>query len=123
MRVIDTDYTSFLLLYQCREEYEGVDDIETALTTDKDYNKIHHQAISILVRDPNSMTEERIEELIQTLKEKVPGHDFSRSHERQVQDAEKCPKGDLFKSEGAISQKQIMDLIEEHDGPEIHDEL
>lgn len=84
MRVIDTDYTSFLLLYQCREEYEGVDDIETALTTDKDYNKIHHQAISILVRDPTSMSEERIEELIQTLKEKVPGHDFSLSHERQV---------------------------------------
>ena len=42
MRVIDTDYTSYMLLYQCREEFEGVEDVETALAAEDDHKRIHH---------------------------------------------------------------------------------
>ena len=56
MRVIDTDYTSYMLLYQCREEFEGVEDLETAFAAEDDHKRVHHQAISILVRDPSKIS-------------------------------------------------------------------
>jgi hypothetical protein len=93
LRVLDTDYDTYLVVYHCNEDF--------------DEELYHTRSISIYARDPKT----DMEELIKKLKVKVPGVDFDETH--GILDHTLCPEGDLFKTEDAIIESAINDDEEE----------
>ena len=52
MRILDTDYKNYMLLYHCIEDYPEVTENETSHDVHSKFT--HQRSISILLRDPNS---------------------------------------------------------------------
>jgi len=73
----------------------------------------HTRQISVFVRDPHSLTEERFNELVEKLKKMVPGARLWMSHGRVNQDKKVCPEGDWFEHHAAKSHAQADEEIEE----------
>lgn len=68
----------------------------------------HSQAISLFVRNANSLSEDQYEKLKAQLHEQVPEHDFTITHINLVHDLEKCMgTGDIFSHPEAVSQEQF----------------
>ena len=63
--------------------------------------------ISVFIRNPEKMTEERMEEIKNLVKEKIPGHDFEAFHVPVFHHDDVCLPGDIFKHENA---KKYNDL-------------
>jgi hypothetical protein len=99
MRVLDTDYDSYLLMYHCNEDF--------------DEELYHTRSISVYVRDHGT----DVTELIEKLKAKVPGVDFEETH--GLINHSLCPEGDLFLTEDAVVEGSHDD--EENLGEEIDD--
>ena len=113
MRILDTDYDTYLLMYHCNED---VDEVEL----------YHTRSISVYVRDPEHPD---IKQLIEKLKAKVPGIDFDETH--GLVNHSLCPEGDLFLTEDAVVEGQFDydeyieedEMMEEPEDVEIHDEF
>lgn len=84
LRVLDTDYETYMLVYHCNE------DVEEEL--------YHTRSISIYARNPKT----NIRDLIDKLKSKVPGADFDSTH--GIIDHTLCPEGDLFLTPDAVNE-------------------
>ena len=124
MRILDTDYTNYMMLYHCQEDYPEVTKDETSIDI---HSKLTHMmSVSIYLRDPNSYPEEKMQELIISLKEKVPGVNFDSTHKLIDHSVEKCPPGDLFLTAGSLNTCTLKDdLLEMEDFADIseHDDL
>ena len=65
LRILDTDYINFMLLYHCIEDYPEVTDNETS--TDVHSKLTHQRSISILLRDPINFGKDKLQDLITSL--------------------------------------------------------
>jgi hypothetical protein len=121
MRVLDTDYTNYMLMYYCIEDYPEVKENETSV--DVHSRLTHQRSISVLLRDPVNFPQEKLLEVIGLLREKVPGVDFDKSHNILDHQLEKCPAGDLFASPGALNtailKEDLMKIKDEPDEEEL----
>ena len=109
MRIIDTDYKNFMLMYHCIEDYPEVTENETS--TDVHSKLTHQQSISILLRDPNNYEKSKLDALIISLKEKVPGVDFDSTHSILDHSLEHCPAGDLFVTGGSLNTAELKEEL------------
>lgn len=63
--------------------------------------------VSLFVRDPNSISDERELELHELVKTKIPGHDFDSFHLPIMHHTEHCIAGDIFAHEKAKKYDQL----------------
>ena len=83
----------------------------------------------MLLREPTEVPKERLEQLVQVLKEKVPSHHFDKTHSFLDHSLELCPKGDLFLTPGALNTAELKEdlmAMEESFAPEdphMHEDL
>jgi len=71
---------------------------------------MHSQAISLFIREPESLTEEQFDNLKALLHEHVPEHDFGITHIKLQHDLQLCMNTfDIFAHPDATSQKQFQD--------------
>ena len=73
----------------------------------------HSRQISVFVRDPHSLTKERLNELIERLHEMVPEAELPLTHGRIRHDKGTCPEGDLFAHPGAKSHTEATEEYEQ----------
>jgi hypothetical protein len=105
MRVLDTDYKNYLLLYHCIEDYPDAVPDETAADV---HSKLKHdRSISILLRDPATYTD--FDGLISNLMERVPGVNFRETH--NIIDHSSCPSGDIFQTAGALNVAELKESL------------
>ena len=120
MRVLDSDYDNYMLMYHCVEDYP--DSVENETSDDVHSHLTHERSISVLLRDPINFPKEKLENLIASLKEKVPGIDFDETH--HLLDHSTCPEGDLFALDGALNTADLKQQLDEmEDEPEVKERL
>jgi len=96
-------------MYHCIEDYPEVTENETS--TDVHSKLTHQQSISILLRDPNNYEKSKLDALIISLKEKVPGVDFDSTHSILDHSLEHCPAGDLFVTGGSLNTVELKEEL------------
>jgi len=61
----------------------------------------------VFARHPEKMTDERMEEIRNLVKEKIPGHDFDTFHLPIFHHDEVCLPGDIFQHENAKKYHEL----------------
>lgn len=88
-KLLDTDYSSYLILYACAQHNHEADE-----TGEGEEEIAHNLVLAIYVRDADITNKDRVNSLVGKLKEMVPSHNFD-NHKSKLHLQKSCPKGDL----------------------------
>jgi len=97
-KLLDTDYSSYLILYACAQYNHEAD--ETGETGEPE--EAHNLVLAVYVRDADMANADRVNNLVGKLKEMVPSHNFD-NHKSKLHLQKDCPKGDLQEAESMMT--------------------